>query len=71
MQISYYTNENIAMGFMLCNSTASATTCCGIGEACLTSGLCYGAGDGLINAGAWTDETWKDVERREFFSGLW
>ena len=40
-----------AIGYKPCNPIAEASSCCLEGEACLTSGLCYGS-LGLVYRGA-------------------
>src|SRR4051794_14141968 len=38
-----FPNGQQATGYVVCNPTASQTSCCLEGEACLQNGLCYGA----------------------------
>jgi len=46
---------DIAIGYIPCDSTATSGNCCFQNEACLTSGLCYGA-IGMIYRGACINE---------------
>ena len=62
-QKCYYPDQTtIASGYTPCNTSAieqgGDTTCCGVGAACLTSGLCYLMYDMSINIGACTDSSW-------------
>lgn len=60
-QTCYFTDKSIAEGFTPCYTTASATTCCQGGDACITSGLYLRTIDISINAGACTDQAWEDT----------
>jgi hypothetical protein len=59
----YYPSGAIADGLLPCNTTAGAvSSCCRVGDVCLTNGYCFSAGQNSLIRRGCTDRTFNSTE---------
>ncbi|KAH8750874.1 hypothetical protein BGZ57DRAFT_119381 [Hyaloscypha finlandica] len=59
----YYPDGAVAEGLQPCNTTAGAvSSCCRVGDVCLTNGFCFSAGQNSLVRRGCTDSTFNSTE---------